>query len=324
MTAENGLICAYRLDGKGGGELIEWDAVRSHDSDARTLWVHLDRKSEQAQQWLKNEAGLEAHVCEAMLQEDTRPRVERMDDGVLMILRGVNLNAGADPEDMISIRMWVESQRIVSLRYPRLQAVQSVRDSLEAHKGPQDAGDFVVQLIDALTDRMDPVIAELEAQIEQFEAISTDESFQPDGRLLSELRRRAITLRRYVAPQREAVSRLQIEPLTWLDDARRARLRESVDQIRRYVEDLDLACEHVIIIQDQMQNRMSERMNRTMYLLSIIAAIFLPLGLLTGLLGINVGGIPGVHSDIAFWVVCVVLLVLAFIQIRIFRRMRFF
>ena len=56
---------------------------------------------------------------------------------------------------------------------------------------------------------------------------------------------------------------------------------------------------------------MTERMNQTMYIISVFTAIFLPLGLLTGLLGINVGGMPGVESPAAFWIVCGLLLVIS-------------
>jgi zinc transporter len=58
-------------------------------------------------------------------------------------------------------------------------------------------------------------------------------------------------------------------------------------------------------IRDQasMASTVSEQMNERMYVLSIVAAIFLPLGLFTGLMGINVGGMPGVEDGAAFWVV---------------------
>ena len=61
-------------------------------------------------------------------------------------------------------------------------------------------------------------------------------------------------------------------------------------------------------------------MNKTMYILSIVAGIFLPLGLLTGLLGINVGGIPGTENPWAFAIFCVLLLIIAGGQIWLFKR----
>ena len=63
-------------------------------------------------------------------------------------------------------------------------------------------------------------------------------------------------------------------------------------------------------------------MNKTMYVLSIVAGIFLPLGLLTGLLGINVGGIPGTEHPLAFMLVCVLLLIIAGGLVWLFKRMK--
>ena len=79
--------------------------------------------------------------------------------------------------------------------------------------------------------------------------------------------------------------------------------------------------EKAAVIQDSMTTLLAERMNRTMLVLSIVAAIFLPLGLLTGLLGINVGGIPGTESPYAFWIVVLLLIVIGAGQIWLFRKL---
>jgi zinc transporter len=76
------------------------------------------------------------------------------------------------------------------------------------------------------------------------------------------------------------------------------------------------------VVQEELQNLLAERMNRTMYVLSLVTVVFLPLGLLTGLLGINVGGIPGTENDRAFTVVTVALVLLALVQLWFFRRRR--
>ena len=56
---------------------------------------------------------------------------------------------------------------------------------------------------------------------------------------------------------------------------------------------------------------MSRRnLNRRMLLLSVVAAVFLPLSLVTGLLGMNVGGIPGTQSPLAFAIICISLVVI--------------
>ena len=86
--------------------------------------------------------------------------------------------------------------------------------------------------------------------------------------------------------------------------------------------DRDSARDRAAVSQDELNSRLSEQMNHTMYVLSIVAAVFLPLGLFTGLLGINVGGIPGTEDPWAFLIVCVLLVVIAIGLLVVFRRKR--
>jgi zinc transporter len=76
------------------------------------------------------------------------------------------------------------------------------------------------------------------------------------------------------------------------------------------------------VTQEELAARLSEQMNRNTYMLSVVAGVFLPLGLLTGLLGINVGGIPGTENPNAFVIVCVTMVVLAAAMWWFFRRFR--
>ena len=128
---------------------------------------------------------------------------------------------------------------------------------------------------------------------------------------LRSLRKQCITLRRYLAPQREAMNRLISEPLSWIDELDRLRLREINDRLIRHIEDIDAVRERTASAQDELLTQVSEEMNRRSYVFTVVATIFLPLGFFTGLMGINVGGMPGVENDNAFWVVvmCVGLMV---------------
>ncbi|MDX1581577.1 MAG: CorA family divalent cation transporter, partial [Alphaproteobacteria bacterium] len=111
------------------------------------------------------------------------------------------------------------------------------------------------------------------------------------------------------------------EPAEWMDQRDRLLLREVADKITRYVEELDTVRERAAVVQDELSSRLAERLNNNTYVLSVIAAIFLPLGLLTGLLGINVGGMPGADQSWAFWVVTAALLVLVPLEMWLFRRL---
>ena len=78
------------------------------------------------------------------------------------------------------------------------------------------------------------------------------------------------------------------------------------------------------VIQEELLSQLSEQLNQRTYVLSVVAAIFLPLGFLTGLLGINVGGIPGAESPYGFVVFTLLLLVIVGIQLWYFIRKRWF
>ena len=119
MEQENGLVFACLLDGKGGGKTCGWNDVREWKEQDGCLWTHLDRSNPEVQRWVHEDAGLDSIAAEALLAEATRPRWVMFDQGLLVILRGVNLNPGADPEDMVSIRIWIEHHRVISMRLRR-------------------------------------------------------------------------------------------------------------------------------------------------------------------------------------------------------------
>jgi zinc transporter len=317
----SGLISAYLFNEQGEGREIGWEGIRSWEPERGFLCVHLDRTHEEARAWLTGEAGLDAIVGEALLAEETRPRALSMGDALLVLLRGVNLNPGADPEDMVSIRLWIDPQRAIRLRAKKLLAVQDIRDRVAAGAGPRTAGEFLPALAARLVDRMGPVLDGLDDDIAALEERLIEEQASEIRGQLGLLRRRAIALRRYLAPQRDVLARLSLEQIDWLSDRDRASLREVADRVTRYVEDLDAARERAAVTQEELAARLSEQMNTTMYVLSIVAALFLPLlGFLTGLLGINVAGIPGTGNPLAFTIVCGIIVGVVAVQLWLFRK----
>jgi zinc transporter len=226
---------------------------------------------------------------------------------------------------MVSLRLWLEPNRIITARHRRLMAINDIRERIRRGRGPHNSGDVLVEIAGRLVDRMSPVIEALDDAGDELEDhLLTGERKEIRSRL-AELRRQAIGLRRYLAPQREAMSRIQGEPIDWLDARQKARLREISDRVMRYVEDLDAIRERAAVIQDEVANRVSEEMNRNMYLLAIVATILLPLGFITGLLGINVDGLPGSKdAPWAFWMVASLLVIVVIVEVAIMRRLKWF
>jgi len=221
----------------------------------------------------------------------------------------VNLNPGADPEDMLSLRMWITDRAIVALHRYRIMAVQDIIELLKIGEGPESIGHFLTLVAENLTERMSPVVQRLDEQLDQMDSQLDAADARTDNRALLDqlaaIRPVVTALRRFIAPPPVALSTLSTPQVDWLDELDRISLRHTVDQVTRIVEDLDALRERATITKDAIQQNMSDAMTKSMNWLSAVAFVFLPLGFLTGLLGINVGGMPGVENPWAFAGVCV-------------------
>lgn len=325
QETENGILHAYTINGNGAATELHGDDITHTIKSKDLAWVHLDMNHTGAREWLENELTyLDQIIIDALLAEETRPRILEFEEGVLLILRGVNLNENSQPEDMVSIRLWIDKHRIISVRRRRLKAVQDIREKLAAGKGPKNAGDFLIALTSRLFERMEPVMTHLDERVDDIEERVMEDPQSEERQEIISIRKQAIILRRYIAPQRDVMAHLRSSDLGWLDKTHKRRLQEILDRVTRYVEDLDTSRERAQIVKDELANALSDRLNKNLYMLSVIAAIFLPLGFLTGLLGINVGGIPGAENDTAFYIFCGILTAVVAVQITLFKILKWF
>lgn len=309
-------IYAYEVSDSGAAVAVSDLDTASPQRGYR--WVHLDLSDPAAFAWISEHA--DPVVAGALMRADTRPRMAEHADGLILIMRGVNLNPNSDPEDMVSLRLWVTDRLVITTRMRRLMAVSEIADQMAQGSGPATPADLVCALSQGLTVRMEPVLEALVDEIDDLEERSVDRASRLRGEL-ADIRRSTIALRRYLAPQRDILARLSLEDVGPLHHPHvRVILRETADRIARLVEELDMVRERSSILNDQMVDARAEEMNAAMLLLSVVAAVFLPLGFLTGLLGINVGGLPGASWPYAFSLVCAACLGLAGGLIWWFRR----
>ncbi len=322
---QSGLLHALVLDGNGGARHVEHaDLATLELAESETLWLHWDRSARGAQQWLRQASGLSGFACDVLLEENTRPRLLNLPgDELLLFLRGVNLNPDAEPEDMVSLRVFADARRVISLRLRPLRSTEVVRAQLDAGTGPRTSSEVLLGLADALTERVDDLVTVLTERLdEEEERVESDERYTPPQDKLLALRRQAASLRRFLLPQREIYGQLTRHRLPWFVADDTDYWNELSNRLIRYLEELELIRERINLVLEAEERRMRERMNRTMYLLGIITGFFLPLSFITGLLGINVGGIPGADYSFGFPVVCLIILATAAFQWWLFRRLK--
>lgn len=319
-------VAAYDIlpDGSTRPVTEDWPAP-APSVGAVWRWLHCDRTSAEFAAWAAAHLPLSARA--GLMQAETRPRCDSFHDGLMLNLHGINLNEGAESEDMVSLRLWVTDRLIVTTRHRRMFVIDALRSQIEDGHAPQSTGIFVARLADALTAQIEAISLEREDRTDEIEEMLLDD--KPDvihvvETEITQLARSVIKLRRHVAPQREALSRLTQADLSHLGAAERFELREVANRTMRTVEELDTVRERIGSLRAHIDSLHAARMGRNGYVLSIVAAVFLPLGFLTGLFGVNVAGMPGTNAPWAFAVLTVGMAVLGVGLWLLFRWLRWF
>lgn len=315
---------AYALDGAEPGRKLEQEEeiVAQLEADA-LAWVHLQADHELTAGWMAQHLTfVEPTTRRALVAKVTRPRAFALEDGLMVILRGVNTNAGQEPEDMVSLRLFLNPSRIISLAVRPLGSVNELRDQIAAGKGPQSAGGFLVALVEQLGRRIDAQVLDLSERVDDLEEAVIRAPSPGQRALVVDYRQEVIDLRRFLVPQREAVGWLAQVGHAVLGKADRRRLAEAHDRLVRVVEELEAMRDALVVLRDEIEAMVQEKLNRNLYLLSILSAIFLPLGFLTGLMGINLAGMPGAEAPWAFWTFTGLLALVAVVQFWILWKMK--
>ena len=310
------------LDGKGGGRPISWAEAKDWQpaAEGEVLWLHLCRTQAGIQQWLEGK-GIPEPTAELLVSDETRPRALREGNALVATLRGINFNPGAEPEDMVAMQLWSDGRILLTLRRDRLQSPRDVLAMIDRGSGPTDAGRVVTDLVEALINRMNTAIVDMNDTIDVLEdcdldRVDTDEMLAK----IASIRRNCLGLQRHMAPQHEALETISRNAPAWFEEEDRREIAESIDRLRRFLEDINISKESALVLQDDIRARAIASSERTNYLLTIVAAIFLPLGFLTGLMGINVGGMPWVENPDGFWIVVGLCGAILLVQLLLFWR----
>ena len=220
----------------------------------------LDRADPEAVKWLREKSGLTPVTVDAITTEESRPRVFRGKRGYIAILRGVNQNEGENLDDMVAIRLWSDGERLITLRHRRLFAPRQIYQELTEHwTGPASVAELFETIASRLISQMAGCVTEYEEKLDAVELRAESAESGDLRRELGDIRKDAIELRRFMAPQREALAALLADPPAWMPEELKPSLRETMDLQQRLVEELDAIRERGLVIKDDIQTNLPRR-----------------------------------------------------------------
>ncbi len=321
----NPILFSHAFNKSGLSHAVE-NADASRELKNKGLsWVHLDSNLEETKTWLEQEVSYLDHlIIDALTAEETRPRLMEFDGGLLIILREINFNKNAEPEDMVSIRMWIDKQRIITLQRRDMKSLWHLEEKIKSGKKIKNSGEFLYNLIYQIFTTTSAYLYDLGERLDDLESkimVTHDMKLREE---ILQIRTQVAAFKRYLMPQKEVIAKLKVADRPWIDEWALRHFQENFDQITHMIEEIDEVRDKSQILNDELSNALTEKLNKSMYKIAVITSIFMPLTFITGLFGMNVGGIPGSNNSAAFDICTFTMLFLVFVHILILKRKDWF
>lgn len=273
-------------------------------------WLALDGRDPHLTAVL-DAAGVPPEVRERLLTPAHAVRQKELAAGIFIGLARHAVERSEADDHTVCAALWLEPQRLVSIDYGALPVTTAAAGRPVGAVRSTGPWGLVAVLLSEMAEDLADDLAALSPILDDLEDRIAERTGDMPVRELSALRQRLIRVRRHAVPFGLLTRGLAADRRLAEEPEAQVALRDVADSVERSQAALGLHFDRSEILNDQIQAELADRMNRATYRLGIVATVFLPLGFLTGLLGINVAGIPGDHDPYAFWLVCGILLLVA-------------
>lgn len=292
-------------------ELLKLSAGKDTDGIGDVTWVDIDVSDEAGTNWLSTQSGLSDAVRSQLLHPGKFTRRESLEQGLLVNICSINPTGEAEGEDVITCGMFLEQNRVISVRSTKIAALEEVRSHVKAGTGPRTPLEFLGFTIVCVKKRLEPLITRMSEETAEMEARVLGDDVDSRSEDLNTFRREVFRVCRYLSPFQTLLRLIVSDPTINASDEERRALEGAAELLARYLTSLEDCRERTLLLHDLIEARVSQTMARATYNLTIVATVFLPLTFITGLLGMNVAGIPESHTPWGFWIVVGILLILA-------------
>lgn len=287
-------------------------------------WIDVDIDDPPDRAWLAALEDLSIQT-RALLEEPVRlSHREHLDEGLLLSLRTLQTGAGNDIEQLADLRILVGKTQLLTVHAGPVAAVDELSRYAGTAHNLVTPVDLLAWMIAGMTRRMEVIIFDMVRLTDSIEDQLLDDGVIPAPEQRNDVRRRIIRTRRQLNSVEQMLASIATDPVLPLDPDDRETLIRSSNHVTRYLASVEDCRARVEMLEDQIEAQRASMMTRASLNLTVVATVFLPLTFISGLLGMNVAGIPDEHNPWAFWIVSGVCLVLAVvIWVLLQRRMRY-
>lgn len=302
LVDHHGLVCGYRVDASGEMSPVEWvDMDAALSADDALVWLHFDQADARARDWIAGCHHIPAAAKTILLGSDAHMRIESAGGGLAGVVGDLHHEFSVKSDQLDVLRLYLDNRCLISARRKPLAGVEKLREAISEGLKVDRPIALVTQFLHHVTDTLGDLISELAENVDEMEEKVLEESAEQPGEELGRIRRTSARLRRHMVPQQHALLGLLSRLPSWIDSVEAVKLRTAIERLGNLGHDLDLVQERARLLQEQASARLMEATNRNLYMISIVTTIFLPMTLITGLFGMNLGGLPAQQDPMGFW-----------------------
>jgi zinc transporter len=327
---QSGLVCGY-LFGRhadGTGLPLDSDAacawLRERDRHPQEfIWLHYNLAHTASEKWLHEHTVLPEEFYESLHEGPRSTRIELADNTLVAVVNDVVHDFTFEPSDISTMWLSVDRQVVISARRKPLRAVDSLRNAVRNGEPIRSPVELLIHLLRDQADALLKIVRDAITTVDRIEDNLLAGKLTTKRASLGALRRVLVRLQRLLAPEPAALFRLLQRPPAWVAELDVQELRQSTEEFSMVLADMASLQERIKLIQEEIAALASEANNHSLFVLTVVTVLALPINIIAGLLGMNVGGIPLAQSAHGFWVV--VLIVASFTVIAgwlAFRRQR--
>jgi zinc transporter len=305
----SGLICGYLIDPHSGAQSVDseqgaaWLAAPSAPDDGAFLWLHFNLSHTAAQPWLAEHAGLHDAFFDALGEGVHATRIERTEQALIAVINDVHFDFSFEPSDISTLAISVERRLVVTARRRPLRSIDRLRTAVKAGEPLRSSAELLEHLLRAQADVLVDIVRSVTERIDGIEDQLLAGRLDAKRARLGALRRVLVRLQRLLAPEPAALFRLLQHPPDWMDAIDVQALREASEEFSVVLRDMSTLQERIKLLQEEIAAKVNEDNNRSLFVLTVVTVLALPINIVAGLLGMNVGGVPLAQHAHGFWIV---------------------
>jgi zinc transporter len=300
----SGLICGYRFQpGQAALPLATvLEAAPWLDREGPGfLWLHFNLSHAGAAGWLRQHGQLSDDFFDDLAEGSCSTRIERDGDTLFGVINDVTFDFGFDASDVATLWLSVGQRRVISARRHPLRSVDRLRTAVKRGEPLDSSVALLNHLLRDQADELQRIVRRATDRIDDIEDAMLAGQHHRHAGELARLRRLTVRLQRLLAPEPGALMRTLAHPPRWVPADDLQLLHGAHEEFALVLRDVAAMQDRVKLMQDEAAARLAEENSRSLFTLTAVTVLALPINLLAGLFGMNVGGIPLSDNPHGFW-----------------------